>query len=142
MNQLESAVKEAAKTLHCQGCCTLFKIPEEMRQTPCDFVGYDRYGRIIMVECKILNRKSLPCGGGSGCKPHQLGALLQCHRAGGHAFLLWSRGAEVALLPMGAVESMLEGRKSLPWGCIDRSMICESNPRGVIELFCRRFPAL
>jgi hypothetical protein len=139
VNKLESLVKVAAKTLHCQGLCTLYKIPEEMKQTPCDFFGHDREGRVIMIECKILNKPSLPCGGRSGVKAHQLGALVHCSQTGGHAFVLWQHGVDVALLPMRIVQRMLMDRMSLPWDRIDRVFVREASPKGVAELLALRF---
>ena len=114
-NALESLVRKVSKELRGAQAGTLFKVPEEMQQTPCDFFGYDVNGRAILLECKMVKGKRLPCPGKGGLMPHQLRALMEAHVAGCHSIVLWQRERELAVLTWDVVEQLRQGRKSISW---------------------------
>lgn len=115
MKKLEQRVRDVAVILANQQVCKLYKIPEEMRQTPCDFFGYMPGGRIVMIECKQVQAASLKVGAKGGILPHQLVALRECHIAGGIAIVLWQRGNWANAFPIHSVVHHATGRRSLPW---------------------------
>ena len=98
----------------------LFKIPEEFKQTPCDFCGHTVNGRAIMIECKQVKRTYLPIGKDPGIAPHQWLALKQAHNCGANSLLVWRNGDETAMLTFSEIEPFKESRKSIPWAEIPK----------------------
>ncbi len=118
-NQLESNVRALSRALYNERRAFLFKVPEEMSQTPCDFFGWSPAGRAIAIECKQVNRPSLPIGTSNGLQAHQWNALELAHHCGGIAILIWQRGLDVAVLRFDYLAALAEGRKSIQWPPLD-----------------------
>jgi penicillin-binding protein-related factor A (putative recombinase) len=115
-NQLELDMRAFARDLYNANLAFVFKVPEEMQQTPVDFFGWRRDGRAIVIECKQVKRRSLPIGAGTnGLQPHQWNALELAHRCGAVSMLLWRNGEETLALPFSAVLEATADRKSIPW---------------------------
>jgi hypothetical protein len=115
-NKLELLMRKAARELRDQQVCVLYKIPEEMQQTPCDFIGYTASGRCIMIECKMVKRPSLPIGKAPGLAAHQWRALDEADRAGCQAMVLWMNGGEFYPIDIRLIRlHMAAGRRSVPW---------------------------
>lgn len=126
-NSLERKIGSAAKDLRATGKAMLWKWPTGMiekdgrvlhtQRTGCDFFGYDRGGKVVMVECKICKDPLLKLNERNGLRPHQFDALRNCSRAGGHALIVWQHKDEVAVFSVDlysmAVEE--EDRMSLRW---------------------------
>lgn len=115
-NQLELDMREFARELYNEQLAFVFKVPEEMQQTPVDFFGWRRDGLAITIECKQVRRQSLPIGAGTnGLQPHQWNALELAHRCGAVSVLLWRNGEETLAMPFAAVLEATADRKSIPW---------------------------
>jgi hypothetical protein len=115
-NQLELEVREFSRTIYNESAAFLFKVPEELQQTPVDFFGFTRAGRAVLIECKQVRRTSLPVGDGTnGLQGHQWNALELAHRCGAVALLVWRRGADTLVLPFDAVLEATAARRSIPW---------------------------
>jgi hypothetical protein len=99
--------------------CRFYKIPEEMTQTPCDFIGFTAQGRAILIEAKMVARASLPIHDKPGLSKHQFNELADANRAGALTLLCWSRGVYCATLTMDMVIALSAGRQSIPWDAID-----------------------
>lgn len=108
-------MREVARHLYDAQVAHLFKVPEEWTQTPCDFFGHTAHGRAIMMECKQVNRTSLPIHDAPGLAPHQWLHLRQGAACGVHAFIIWRRRQETAVLKIPAAVLLSEGRASIPW---------------------------
>lgn len=123
-NKLEILLRKAGRALADYQVARIFKVPEEMQQTPCDFFGYTVHGRAILIEAKLVSATSLGvCSGASGLQPHQWNELLDANRAGALALLCWGNHGRCATLSVDVVASLIEGRKSIPWAKIpDRFM--------------------
>ncbi len=67
--------------------------------TGSDFFGVTSSGRAVLVEAKSLQRPRLPLGitKGSGVNRHQLLELIDWHRAGALALIVWECGDNVAV---------------------------------------------
>ena len=113
-NKLETDIREFARQLYDEQAAFLFKVPEEMTQTPCDFFGFTRLGRAVLLEAKMVNRPSLPLGKEPGLRPHQLRALDQAEKSGCVSALIWRRGDVTVVVPYADI-FVVTGRKSLPW---------------------------
>ncbi len=118
-NKLELMLRKAGRELADYQVARLFKVPEEMVQTPVDFFGYTAAGRAILVEAKMVNRTSLPIGKEPGLLPHQWCELLDANRANCLALICWARGGVCATIDMDIAVSISYGRKSIPWSDID-----------------------
>jgi hypothetical protein len=116
-NKLELDLRAFARQLYNEQIAFLFKVPEDVQQTPCDFFGHTRFGRAILIECKMVKRRSLPLGaaGANGLQPHQWCALEQAHKTGAISLLLWQNGEDAALLNVPQIKLLAQGRKSIPW---------------------------
>lgn len=92
-------------------------------RTGCDFFGFTRHGRVIMLEAKEHQGPSLPIdvADGHGVKHHQMTHLRDCHRAGGIALVVWRRDREVAVLDVDMIERLSSGRRSVAWAAIPES---------------------
>ena len=93
----------------------LFKVPEEMTTTPCDFFGYSRMGRAILIECKEVQRPSLPIGTAPGLAPHQWNALRDAGRANCIALICWMREGILATIDIDMAVELSRDRRSIPW---------------------------
>jgi penicillin-binding protein-related factor A (putative recombinase) len=131
-NKLEADFRAVARQLYDMQIAYIFKVPEEMQQTPCDFFGFTTNGIAILIECKQVNRNALPIGVSNGLAPHQWIHLRQAHRCGTHAFLIWRRGEETAVLPFSVCLELTEDRKSIAWSDAKR-YVCNSLQTALIE---------
>jgi penicillin-binding protein-related factor A (putative recombinase) len=131
-NKLEADFRAVARQLYDLQVAYIFKVPEEMQQTPCDFFGFTTNGIAILIECKQVNRNALPIGVSNGLAPHQWIHLRQAHRCGTHAFLIWRRAEETAVLPFSVCLELTEGRKSIAWSDAKR-YVCNSLQTALIE---------
>lgn len=119
-NKLEALVRKAGRELMDYQVARLFKVPEEMSQTPCDFFGYTVDGRAILIECKMVNRPSLPIASSSnGLSVHQWNELVDANKANALALICWSRGDVCAAITMDIALKLSEGRRSIAWNDID-----------------------
>jgi hypothetical protein len=114
-NQLELDMREFARFLYNEEAAFIFKVPEEMAQTPVDFFGFNRAGRSILIECKQVKRLSLPIGTSNGLQAHQWNALELAHRCGAIAVLLWRNGDETNVLTFRQILEATAVRKSIRW---------------------------
>jgi len=114
-NTLEILLRAAGRNLADHQIAYLFKVPEDMNQTPCDFFGYTAEGRAIMLEAKQVKRLSLPIGQSPGLAPHQWAALDDANRAGVIALIAWQNGKQIAVLSMDQAKLLSRGRKSIAW---------------------------
>lgn len=120
-NKLELVLRKAGRELADYQVARFWKFPEEMQQTPCDFMGFTAHGRVILIEAKMVNRVSLPIGSSPGLLPHQFNALDAANRADGMSLVCWARGDTCAVLSFDQVLALSEDRKSIPWNAIDLS---------------------
>lgn len=114
-NKLETMMRQVGRELRDLQVAWIFKVPEEMQQTPCDFFGYTRTGRAILLECKMVQRASLPIGNSPGLSPHQWMELEEAHRAGAMSMIAWARGEEVAVFRFSLANELLGDRRSIRW---------------------------
>jgi hypothetical protein len=80
-NALELLLRKAGRELADHQVCRFFKVPEEMQQTPCDFFGYTKIGRAILIEAKWVHRTNLPINCSPGLLPHQWNELEAANKA-------------------------------------------------------------
>lgn len=114
-NKLELDVRKAMRQLYDEQLAFVFKVPEAMEQTPCDFFGFTRRGVAVLLECKQVKRASLPTSESPGLAPHQWTALKQGAACGAIAAVVWQRGPSVTVLPFREAEALAEGRRSIAW---------------------------
>ena len=119
-NQLEIEMRAFARDLYNERRACLFKVPEEMQQTPCDFFGWTPSGRAVAIECKQVKRRSLPIGTSNGIQPHQWTALELCFNCGGIALLIWRNGDETRTLSFLEMRALSNGRRSIEWPITSR----------------------
>jgi len=134
----EAIIRRVGRNLEAHDVAKLWKWPEEKRiqtvptrcpscsawikgkalqhteKTGCDFFGYTRSGRVILIECKETDKPRLVLGA-TGLKPHQFYALYDAHRAGGIALLAWLHDDLVGVLDVDMIQEISHGRKSIPW---------------------------
>lgn len=115
MNQLESILRKVGWELGDHQLGRFYKIPEEMQQTPCDFMGHSRSGRVIMIEAKMVKRPSLPIMVKPGLLSHQWCALRECSDSTGLALICWANDGEVAFISLTNAQHLIRNRKSIPW---------------------------
>lgn len=131
-SELERLIRKAAKSLREYQVATMWKIPNDLRITgsglatyadeqPADFIGHTTTGRVIMVEAKQHKGDRLPLYSKGGITPYQWTSLLECHKAGGIALIVWQRGDEVATLDMDMVQALATDRRSIAWKKIQKS---------------------
>lgn len=112
-------MREFARELYDQQVAFIFKVPEELQQTPCDFFGWTRTGRAVAIECKQVNRSALPIGVSNGLAPHQWRALEQATTCSAVACILWQRGSDIVALRWSNARAFSLDRKSIAWNdCI------------------------
>lgn len=114
-NQLELDVRELARQLYDEARAFIFKVPEELQQTPVDFFGFTPSGRAIAIECKQVKRARLPIGTSNGLQPHQWNALELAHKCGAVSLLIWRNGERTAVLPFRLIPALIGDKKSIPW---------------------------
>lgn len=122
-NKLEALLRKAGRELPDYQVARLYKIPEEMTATPCDFMGFTAWGRVIMIEAKLVARTSLPINAKPGLLPHQFNALHECNKAGGLALVCWARDDECAVLSFDQVLELSRDRRSIPWQKIEERFL-------------------
>ena len=115
MNELESRMRRVCEILRNDQVASLFKFPEELVATPCDFMGHTRNGRAILIECKQVRRPSLPLHDSPGLAPHQNIALREASACGAFAIVLWQRHQIITAMRMADVLEASKDRQSLPW---------------------------
>lgn len=123
-NSLETHIRKLAMELHTLQKARLYKIPNDIKitggqvihaeQTPVDFMGFTIGGRVILLECKMCTKKSLPIGPG-GLKAHQHIAINEAHHTGGIGLLAWQHGLKVAVIDAGQVGVYRKHKKSIAW---------------------------
>jgi len=104
----------------------LFKVPEEMVTTPCDFFGYTRTGRAILIECKEVKRSSLPIGTSNGLRLHQWNALRDAGRANCIALICWLNDGVLATIDIDMAVALSRDRRSIPWKDIPEKFLHQS----------------
>lgn len=119
-NKLELLLRKAGRELADYQVARFYKIPEEMTQTPCDFLGFTSSGRAILIEAKMVERTSLPINDKPGLLPHQWNELCDANRAGALALVCWSRGDVCATISMDMAIALSANRLSIPWDKIDQ----------------------
>lgn len=105
-----------------------------VQKTGYDFFGFSLSGRFIAIEAKecVANRLPLNVQKGHGLKAHQVDALLEVHRAGGSAIIVWMHGEEVAVCPVG---KWLDRKvKSLSWKDAQKWRYPWDKERGILGL--------
>ena len=112
---LEKLIRHLGRMLAEKQTAYLFKVPEEMTTTPCDFFGYTRYGRAILIECKEVQRASLPICDSPGLAPHQWNALCDAGRANCISLICWMRNNTLATIDIEMARELSRDRKSIPW---------------------------
>lgn len=112
-NKLESMIRKAARALEDRQLAMIWKVPEEMQQTPCDFFGFTSQGRAILIEAKMVNRPRLPVGKSPGLLPHQWHALRSAHRAGALSFIIWMMGDLFSIIQYHEAEAWMGNGKSI-----------------------------
>lgn len=114
-NQLELDVRAYSRDLYNARQAFIFKVPEEMTQTPFDFFGFTPSGRAIAIECKQVKRSALPIGTSNGLQGHQWSALELAYQCGAISMLIWRNGGETRVLPFPLLVELSAGRKSVSW---------------------------
>ncbi|MCP4899935.1 MAG: hypothetical protein GY906_23450 [bacterium] len=120
VNDLERLIRKAGRELMDYQVARIFKVPEEMTQTPCDFFGYTVDGRAIMIEAKMVNRPSLPIRKSPGLSVHQWNELEDANRANVIALICWARGNVCKTITMDMAIELSRDRRSLPWAKIEK----------------------
>lgn len=122
-NKLELLLRKAGRQLADYQVAQFWKFPDEMVQTPCDFMGFTAHGRVVMIEAKLVHRSSLPIGNSPGLAVHQFNALESCNKAGGLALVCWGRDDICATLSFDMVVEFSHGRRSVPWHKIEERFL-------------------
>lgn len=134
-------LRKAGRELADYQVARIFKVPEEMQQSPCDFFGYTSIGRAILVEAKMVSGKILPIGYEPGLRPHQWNELCDANRAGAIALICWARGDYCATIDVDMATAFSEGRKSIPWEAIPAHLIRSmAGPKAHLELLSNWLP--
>lgn len=114
-NSLELKLRKIGRSLADKQICRFWKVPEEMRETPCDFFGYTRTGRAILIEAKMVNRPRLPIGCSPGLSKNQWNELCDAERAGAIVIVVWERYGCINCMEPKTIRSLANGKKSVPW---------------------------
>lgn len=121
---LEKLLRHTGRILAEHQIAYLFKVPEEMTATPCDFFGFTRTGRAILIEAKeVSSRPSLPIGMKPGLLPHQWNALSDAGRAGCIALICWLHKGVLATIDIDMARELSRGRRSIPWSKIPEKFL-------------------
>jgi hypothetical protein len=120
-NALEILLRKAGRDLMDYQVARIFKVPEEMQQTPCDFFGYTVHGRAILIEAKMVTRTSLPINDKSnGLSIHQWNELEDANKAGALALICWAQEGVCKTITMDMAIELSRGRRSIPWKKIEK----------------------
>lgn len=119
-NKLEIMLRKAGRELADHQVARFFKMPEEMQQTPCDFIGYTASGRAILIEAKMVNAPQLKIGSSPGLSVHQWNELCDAEKAGAIALVCWARGDQCVCLTPENIRVYAGGTKSIRWDDIHR----------------------
>lgn len=122
-NELEVLIRKAGRLLADHQVARLYKIPEEMQRTPCDFMGFTATGRAILIEAKHVHKTSLPVNGPPGLRPHQFVALNEANKAGAISLLCWAQKNVCAVLSWDVVLALKADRVSIPWNKIEKRFL-------------------
>lgn len=117
-NRLEALLRKAGRELADYQVARFYKIPEEMQQTPCDFIGFTAIGRAILIEAKQVDRTALPISDSPGLSAHQWCELGDANKAGALALICWARGPVCATITFDMAARLSDGRRSIPWDAI------------------------
>lgn len=140
-NKLECVLRKAGRELADYQLARFWKFPEEMQQTPCDFMGFTASGRVILIEAKMVNRTALPIACSPGLLAHQFNALDSCNRANGLAIVCWARGDICAVLSFDLVLALSKDRRSIPWVDIEERFKRKlSGPKAHLDLLDQWLP--
>ena len=132
---LEALLRMAGRRLAEHQTAYIFKVPEEMTTTPCDFFGYTRTGRAILIEAKEVQRSSLPIGNSPGLATHQWNALCDAGRANCIALICWMREGVIATIDIDMAIELARGRRSVPWKAIPKKFLHpDSTPASCFKL--------
>lgn len=112
--KLEITLRRIFEVIYDYQTAFIFKVPEALRQTPCDFFGHTAGGRAILIEAKQVTRDSLPIGASPGLAPHQVLALKQASACGAHSIIVWQHGEMIMPMHWFQAARLFEGRKSIP----------------------------
>lgn len=142
---LEALIRHTGRVMAEHQIAYLFKVPEEMVATPCDFFGYTKDGRAMLIECKEVARTSLPIGNSPGLAKHQWNALRDAGRANCIALICWMRKGILATIDIDMAAKLSENRRSIPWKDIpERFLHAKPKPSTCLELlepFIRASPS-
>jgi len=122
-NLLEHLLRKAGNELADLQVARFWKIPDDLRKTPCDFIGFTVTGRAILIEAKLVNRTALPISTAPGLSPHQYIALQEANQAGCLSLLCWARGDVCATISFDMVKALSKGRQSIPWRMIPKKYL-------------------
>lgn len=140
-NRLEILLRKAGRELADYQVCRFYKIPEEMQQTPCDFIGFTRDGRAILIEAKLVHTTALKISGSPGLSAHQWNELGDANRAGALTLICWARGSMCATITMDMAIALSAGRLSIPWDKIDQRFMRSMNgPQAHLRLLDQWLP--
>ena len=114
-NALESRLREIGRSLADKQICRFWKIPEEMAVTPCDFCGYTKTGRAIVIEAKMVNSHRLKIGSEPGLTKNQWNELRDAERAHAVTLVVWERDGFLNILEPIDIAFRANGMKSVPW---------------------------
>ncbi len=133
---LETLLRHTGRMLAEHQVAYLFKVPEELTTTPCDFFGYTRHGRAILLEAKeVSSRPSLPIGCEPGLSKHQWNALRDAGRANCIALICWLYEGVLATIDIDMAVELSHDRRSIPWRKIpERFLHPEPKPSTCLEI--------
>jgi penicillin-binding protein-related factor A (putative recombinase) len=114
MIKLELRLRSVFRSIYDLQAAFVFKVPEELQQTPCDFFGFTSKGRAIVIEAKQVKRSSLPVGGEPGLLVHQVRALTQASNCGAISIVVWQHGDDIMCMHWHQASRLAVGRKSIP----------------------------
>ncbi len=120
---LEALIRHTGRMLADAQIAYLFKVPEAFTTTPCDFFGFTKDGRAILIECKEVLRFSLPIGSAPGLAPHQWNALRDAGRANCIALICWMRHGVLATIDIDMAVELSKDRRSIPWDKIPEAFL-------------------
>jgi len=109
-SELERMVRAILKDLQSRQLCYLWKLPTDLRLTrnglmpgdpmPADFMGWRADGKVVLLECKDVDRGTLPLGRAPGLTPFQLQAAHMAQCSNVEYLLLWRRRDEFVIISL------------------------------------------
>jgi len=131
-SELERMVRAILKDLQSRRLCYLWKLPTDLRLTrnglmpgdpmPADFMGWRADGKVVLLECKDVDRGTLPLGKSPGLTPFQLQAANMAQCSNVEYLLLWRRRDEFALIRLYG-DLVGDDVISIPWKDLPRSHV-------------------